>query len=45
MKVEMTEHGYENLLGCITTLERRVAALEQQNERLWEVIKCIGDKR
>ena len=33
-----------NLEDCLKTQEKRIAANERQIERLWEVIKCLGEK-
>lgn len=27
---------------CTKTLEKRTAKLERENDRLWEIVKCLG---
>ena len=40
----MSEKAYTNLLGCLTTIEKRTAKLEREMDRVWEVIRCKGEK-
>ena len=42
--LQLTEKGYTNLLGCLTTIEKRTAKLERELDRVWEVIRCMGEK-
>ena len=47
MTSEETEYfcgEIRNLEDCLKTQEKRIAANERQIERLWEVIKCLGEK-
>jgi hypothetical protein len=41
---EMSEKAYTNLLGCLTTIEKRTAKLEREMDRVWEVIRCKDEK-
>lgn len=41
---EISEKAYTNLLGCLTTIEKRTAKLEREMDRVWEVMRCMGEK-
>lgn len=40
----MSDKAYNNLLGCLTTIEKRTAKLEREMDRVWEIIRFHGDK-
>ena len=39
---ELSEKAYKNVLGCYTTLEKRIAKLERETDRIWEMIQRLG---
>lgn len=38
------EHDIETLGGCLAAMEKRTAKLEREMDRVWEVIRCKGEK-
>ena len=38
------EHDIETLGGCLEAMEKRTAKLERELDRLWEVMRCMGEK-
>ena len=40
----MNIKAYKNVIGCYTTLEKRIAKLERESERVWEMIQRLGSK-
>lgn len=41
---DTTKEEIVNIQNCLKTQEKKIAANERQIERLWEVIKCLGEK-
>lgn len=38
------EHDIETLGGCLAAMEKRTAKLEREMDRVWEIIRCKGEK-
>jgi hypothetical protein len=43
-EIHQHEHDIETLGGCLAAMEKRTAKLERELDRLWEVIRCMGEK-
>lgn len=43
-EIHQHEHDIETLGGCLEAMEKRTAKLERELDRLWEVIRCKGEK-
>jgi hypothetical protein len=43
-EIHQHEHDIETLGGCLAAMEKRTAKLERELDRLWEVIRCKGEK-
>ena len=42
--IESIDQDVATLKECLKAQEKRTAKLERELDRLWEVIRCIGEK-